>query len=155
MARRGDGDRNHDKDGSASNGPGSDSSTRISGTARMSLPKEDLCEAVSAMAESASVTMSGGMRAAATRTPLMAAPESSARGAQQRAPRKRPPIRPGSCRRFPPAEPDMRSMTWADAIERRQDSANGKIDPTGDDHERLPDRQNEKNRRIDGEHRTD
>ena len=128
-------------------------STRISGTARMSVPFVRICAKPSAMPKVPSVTMSGGMRAAATRTPLTApqkAPlsernnepdENDAPSALGRA--------VGSAGRARHAQHDLSGRDRGEDENR----ADGEVDPAGDDHEGLPDRENEKNRRVDGEHR--
>ena len=119
----------------------------------MSVPLVRICAKPSAMPNVPSVTMSGGMRAAATRIPLTApqkAPlsernnepdENDAPTALRRA------IGSAGC-----AGHTQHDLRGGDRSE-DENRADREVDSAGDDHKGLPDRQNEENRRIDGQHR--
>ena len=119
----------------------------------MSVPFVRICAKPSAMPKVPSVTMSGGMRATATRTPLIGAPEGSAHERNNEPDENNAPSAlrraVGSARRAGHAQHDLGGRDRGEDENR----ADREVDPAGDDHEGLPDRQNEKNCRIDGEHR--
>ena len=97
--------------------------------------------------------MSGGMRAAATRVAVDGAPEGAAHERNNEPDENDAPtalrraIGSAGC-----AGHAQHDLSGGDRSE-DENRADREVDSPGDDHKGLPDRQNEENRRIDGEHR--